>query len=75
MPKPRLRRVSGSRSRAPRPPVDVIEANVQINVFQDNVFSALLGVQRLQTQLKSQILSNPADPVWLANLVPTSKRG
>lgn len=53
-------------------PVDVVESNTQINVFQDNVFSALQSVQQLQTQLKSLILANPADPLWVANLVPTS---
>jgi len=53
-------------------PVDIVESNTQINVFQDNVFSALQQVQQLQTQLKSLILDNPADPLWLANLVPTS---
>ncbi|HEY0381738.1 MAG TPA: TolC family protein [Candidatus Elarobacter sp.] len=53
-------------------PTDIVEANTQVNVFQDNVFSALQNVQRLQTQIKSLILANPADPVWLANLVPTT---
>lgn len=53
-------------------PVDVVESYTQINVFQDNVFSALQRVQALQTQLKSLILANPADPLWTANLVPTS---
>jgi len=53
-------------------PVDVVESNTQINVFQDNVFAALQNVQALQTQLKSLVLANPADPLWLANLVPTS---
>ena len=53
-------------------PVDVIESNTQINVFQDNVLSALQNVQRLQNQLKTLILSNPADPTWSANLVPTT---
>jgi outer membrane protein TolC len=53
-------------------PVDVIESNTQINVFQDNVFSALQRVQALQSQLKSLVLGNPGDPLWLANLVPTS---
>jgi outer membrane protein TolC len=53
-------------------PVDIVESQTQVNVFQDNVFSALANVQRLQTQLKSLILANPADPVWVANLVPTS---
>ncbi len=53
-------------------PVDIVESETQVDIFQDNVFSALANVQRLQTQLKSLILGNPADPVWIANLVPTS---
>ncbi len=53
-------------------PTDIVEANTQVNVFQDNVFSALQNVQRLQTQIKSLLLANPADPVWFANLVPTT---
>ena len=53
-------------------PVDVVESNTQINVFQDNVFAAVQQVQALQLQLKSLILANPGDPVWSANLVPTS---
>ena len=53
-------------------PVDIVESNTQVNVFQDNVFASLQSVQSLQTQLKSLILGNPADPLWMANLVPTS---
>jgi len=53
-------------------PVDVVESNDQVATFQDNVYSALQSVQQLQTQLKSLILGNPADPIWMANLVPTS---
>jgi HAE1 family hydrophobic/amphiphilic exporter-1 len=53
-------------------PVDVVESYTQINVFQDNVFAAIQTVGALQTQLKSLILGNPADPLWTANLVPTS---
>jgi HAE1 family hydrophobic/amphiphilic exporter-1 len=53
-------------------PVEIVESNTQVNVFQDNVFSALQNVQRLQTQLKSLILGSPGDPLWSANLVPTS---
>jgi outer membrane protein TolC len=53
-------------------PIDVVQSDTQINVFQDNIFSALNQVQALQNQLKSEILSNPADPLWTANLVPTS---
>lgn len=53
-------------------PVDVVESDTQVDVFQDNVFSALQDVARLQYQLKALILANPADPVWRANLVPVS---
>jgi outer membrane protein TolC len=53
-------------------PVDVVESNDQVAQFQDNVFSALQNVQSLQTQLKSLILADPADPIWTANLVPTT---
>ncbi|MBC5815776.1 MAG: TolC family protein [Candidatus Eremiobacteraeota bacterium] len=53
-------------------PIDVVQSNTQVNVFQDNVFSALQNVQRLQVQLKSLIVADPGDPIWNANLVPTS---
>jgi len=53
-------------------PVDIVESNTQVNVFQDNVFAALQNVHRLQTQIKSLVLANPGDPLWMANLVPTS---
>ena len=53
-------------------PIDVVQSNDLVNTFQDDVFSALQNVQRLQTQLKSLILGNPADPIWMANLVPTT---
>ncbi len=53
-------------------PTDIVEANTQVNVFQDNVFAAIQNVQRVQTQIKSLILANPGDPVWLSNLVPTT---
>ncbi|MFN2449542.1 MAG: TolC family protein [Candidatus Baltobacteraceae bacterium] len=53
-------------------PVDVVQVNSQIAVFQQNVFQALQNVALLQNQLKSQLVDNPADPIWTANLVPTS---
>jgi HAE1 family hydrophobic/amphiphilic exporter-1 len=53
-------------------PVDVLEADAQVSAFQDDVFSAIQNVSRLQNQLKALILNNPVDPVWTANLVPTS---
>jgi outer membrane protein TolC len=53
-------------------PTDIVEANAQVETFQGNVFAAIQNVQRVQTQLKSLILANPSDPVWVANLVPTT---
>jgi outer membrane protein TolC len=53
-------------------PVDVIESNTQVNEFQDDVYSALQNVASLQNTLKQLLLSDPGDPIWTANLVPTS---
>ena len=52
-------------------PIDVVQSNTQIAVFQQNVFSALQRVAALQNQLKSLLSNNPNDPIWDANLVPT----
>jgi outer membrane protein TolC len=53
-------------------PVDVVEADTQVDVYQDNVLSALQNVATLQNQLKSLVLADPADPIWMANIVPDS---
>ena len=53
-------------------PTDIVEANTQVNVFQDNVFAAIQNVQRAQISLKTLLLANPSDPLWFANLVPTT---
>ncbi len=53
-------------------PVDVIESDTQVDAFQDDVYSAIANVASLQNTLKQLILSDPADPIWTANLVPTS---
>jgi HAE1 family hydrophobic/amphiphilic exporter-1 len=53
-------------------PVDVVESDAQVQVFQNDVYSAIQNVASLQNQLKTLILSDPADPIWTANLVPTS---
>jgi len=53
-------------------PVDVVESDTQVNLLQDNVFSAIQNVATLQNQLKALILNDPADPVWTANLVPVT---
>ncbi len=52
-------------------PIDVVQANTQIAIFQENVFSALQRVAALQNQLKSLLSDDPNDPIWNANLVPT----
>ena len=53
-------------------PIDVVQVNAQVAVFQGNVYSALQNVALLQNQLKSSLTSNPSDAIWNANLVPTS---
>ena len=53
-------------------PIDVVEVNAQIEVYRQNVYQALQNVAMLQNQLKALLTSNPADPIWNANLVPTT---
>jgi outer membrane protein len=53
-------------------PVDAVESQTQVSNFQNNVFSALQTVSQLQVQLKSLIVADPADPIWRANLVPST---
>ncbi|HEY6485330.1 MAG TPA: TolC family protein [Candidatus Cybelea sp.] len=69
-----LQRASATRlaQRGAIAPVAVVESQTQVATFQDNVFSALQTVSLLQNQLKSLIVADPADPIWQANLVPSS---
>ena len=53
-------------------PIDVVQVNSQIAVFRQNVYQALQNVALLQNRLKSQLTDNPSDPVWNANVVPTT---
>lgn len=53
-------------------PIDATESVTQVATFQDNVFSALQTVSELQNQLKGLIVTDPGDPIWQANLLPTS---
>ena len=53
-------------------PVDAVESQTQVSNFQDNVYSALQTVSQLQVQLKSLIVADPGDPIWTANLVPST---
>lgn len=53
-------------------PITAIEAQTQVANFQSQVYAALQTVSELQTQLKGLITADPADPIWKANLVPSS---
>ena len=53
-------------------PVDVVESDTQVNEFQNDVYSAIQNVASQQNTLKQLLLGNPADPLWTANLVPTT---
>lgn len=59
-------------SRGAAAPITAVETQTQVANFQSQVFSALQAVSRLQNQLKSLIASNSDDPIWQANLVPSS---
>lgn len=52
--------------------ITATEAQTQVANFQSQVFSALQTVSQLQNQLKSLIVTDPGDPIWDANLVPSS---
>ncbi len=54
------------------PPIVAVETQTQVSNFQAELFSALESVSRLQNQLKDLIVADPNDPVWSANLVPSS---
>ncbi|MBV8499492.1 MAG: TolC family protein, partial [Candidatus Eremiobacteraeota bacterium] len=53
-------------------PIDAIESQTQVSSSQDAVYSALQSVSQLQNRLKSLVASNARDPLWDANLVPST---
>ncbi|MGH7738229.1 MAG: TolC family protein [Candidatus Tyrphobacter sp.] len=53
-------------------PVDAVESGAQVDEDEFNVSSAVQNVATVQNALKSEIAAGPADPVWTANLVPTT---
>lgn len=59
-------------TRGVAPPIIAVESETQAANFQSQVFSALQRVSELQNQLKSLIVADPDDPIWRANLVPSS---
>jgi outer membrane protein TolC len=54
------------------PRVTVVESQTQVANFQARVFSALQSVSQLQTHFKELVASDTSDPIWRANLVPSS---
>ncbi len=59
-------------SRGAAAPIERTEAQSQVESFRATLDSALQQVAGLQNALKAQILSESNDPIWRANLVPTS---
>jgi outer membrane protein TolC len=53
-------------------PIDAVESQTQVSNFQTSVFSALQDVSTLQNRLKSLITADARDPIWSANLVPST---
>jgi outer membrane protein TolC len=53
-------------------PVDAVESQTQVSNFQNQVYLALQNVAQLQNQLKTLVTANSADPLWKANLVPST---
>ena len=53
-------------------PIDAVESETQVANFQTDVFRALQTVSELQNQLKSLVASHAGDPIWSANLVPST---
>lgn len=53
-------------------PIDAVESETQVANFRTAVFQALQRVSELQNQLKSLVASSASDPIWKANLVPST---
>jgi HAE1 family hydrophobic/amphiphilic exporter-1 len=53
-------------------PIDAVESSTQVATYQDQVFEDLQQVSLVQNNLKSMIVDDPSDPIWRANLVPTT---
>jgi len=54
------------------PPVAAVESQTQVSSFENNVVVALQNVAELQNQLKRLLVTDPNDPIWQANLLPSS---
>ncbi len=51
---------------------DAVESETQVETFRDDVYSALQSVSELQNQLKSLVVTDAGDPIWRANLIPST---
>lgn len=54
------------------PAIEPIETQTQVSNFQNDVYAALENVADVQNRLKALIVTDPKDPIWPANLVPSS---
>jgi outer membrane protein TolC len=52
--------------------IEVVESQAQVAEFENNVFQALQTVSQLQNRLKSLVTADVHDPIWNANLVPST---
>jgi HAE1 family hydrophobic/amphiphilic exporter-1 len=53
-------------------PIDAVQSQTQVSNFQTQVFAAFQRVAELENQLKSLVASDARDPIWDANLVPST---
>lgn len=52
--------------------IDAVQSQTQVSNFENQVYQGLQTVSQLQNQLKVLIASNVNDPIWKANLVPST---
>lgn len=52
-------------------PIDVVAAEAQVAVFEQNLFTALEEVSRAENSLKNLIAENQQSEIWRLSLVPT----
>ncbi len=53
-------------------PIDAVASETQVATFENDVVVALQSVAQLQNELKTVVTANASDPLWNANLVPST---
>jgi outer membrane protein TolC len=53
-------------------PVDVLEAQTQVAVLEQNVYAAQTTLTRAENRLKTLMLPNRSSPIWTSALKPTT---